>query len=514
MAYTISDLNYYKKKPKQINANLDIDLLLELIDFDASFLQYVKPQTFELIEKAYTRDPSSFRYIDFSKVTIQFLEKAIYDHPNMVKYVYSPSPDIMKIALTRDLNCLVYLEKYLDDKMYEWLLAQNGVILEFIPASKQTEKLVRIALHENPEAYKYSHIKNKEFDMLMVEHNPSTIGEISEYWEELIEPLIRYNPRFIAKFLDRPDILTMEIKKIAIDLDPMVYRILPNPDMEIMKYTAERDYLMMDYMPFSQELVDYIISHNGLALKYIKKKDLRTIQTAVEQNVLALDYVEYPRQFLIDLAFSLDGIALKYINNPTEEQCIDAVTRNPKAIEFVPDEFKTESLQNLALLGGPEMIPYIGVPASEEMILQIIKLEPSYLFTLENPTSLMIQTALGTFGRMIMFFPNWNETRTIDEIATALGQDGSILEFVKNKTKRLAMIAIQSYPLALQWIDFQDKGMIKLALSLDPTALYYVQPELIDEELLNLVLSLDPEYFTRSTGTLTLEEWQKSIGLL
>ncbi len=513
MAYTISDLNYYKKKPKQIHAGLDIDLLLELIDFDASFLQYIKPQSFELIEKAYTKDPSSFRYIDFSKVTIQFLEKAIYDHPNMVKYVYSPSPDIMKIALTRDLNSLQYLEKYLDTTMYEWLLSKNGLVLEFIPAGKQTEKLVRIALHENPNAYKYSHIKTKEFDILMVENDPTKIAEISEYWPELIEQLIKYNPRFISKFLDRPEILTDEIKKIAINQDPMVYRILPNPSMEIMKFTAERDYLMMDYMPFNQELVDYVISNNGLALKYIRKKDLRTIQAAVEQNVLALDYVEYPRQFLIDLAFSLNGIALKYINNPTEEQCIDAVTRNPMAIEFVPDSYKTSQIQNLALLGGPQVIPFIGIPENEEMILKIIKLEPSYLFTIENPSSLMIQTALGTIGRLIMFFPNWNETRTIDEIATALGQDGSIFEFVKNKNKRLATIAIQSYPMALQWIDFQDKGMIKLALSLDPKALYYVDVSLLDEELLDLVLSLDPEFFSRTLGTLTLEEWLQLTGL-
>lgn len=104
----------------------------------------------------------------------------------MVKYVYSPSPDIMKLALSRDINTIQYLEKYLDDKMYEWLLSKNGLILEFIPAAKQTEHLVRIAIYENPHAYKYSHIKNKEFDLHMVENDPTKISEISEYWLELI----------------------------------------------------------------------------------------------------------------------------------------------------------------------------------------------------------------------------------------------------------------------------------------------------------------------------------------
>lgn len=513
MAYTQSDLNYYKKNPSHITADLDMELLVALIDFDAQNIKYVKPQTFELIQAAYNNDPSVFKYIDFSKVTIQFLEQAIYATPVMIQHIYSPSPELMKLALSRDLNTLQYIEKYLDEAMYIWLLEQNGLILEHIPAGKQTEDMIRVAIHENMEAYKYAHIKTKEFDMYIIDQDPKRIDMVSQYWPELIIPLVKYNPRFIVKFFNQPELITQEIKKIAIAQEPMVFRIIPDPDLDLMKYTIDLDFDMMEYMPYNQELVDYAIARNGLALKYVRKKDLRTIKNAIRQNVKALDYVEYHRQFLIDYAFAQDGIALQYVINPTYDQCLDAVKRNAFAVQFVPAELRTKELQLYALMGGVEVLPYLGEPADDEVILQVLRLEPSYIFEVENPTESMYITAFGATGRLIMFFLDWNDKFSDDVIAAALGQDGTIFEFVKYKTKKLALVAIQQYPAALQWVDFQDTEIATAAVELDPKTLFFVDRDVMDSQLLAMAISLDPAYFTRTEGELTWEQWIELAGL-
>ena len=108
MSYTQSELNYYKKNPKQITSDLDKALLKELLDHDVQNMKYIESQTFELIQYAYNKDKSVFKYIDFSKVSIQFLEKAVESSPTLIQYVYSPSPDLIKIALRKDLNILPY----------------------------------------------------------------------------------------------------------------------------------------------------------------------------------------------------------------------------------------------------------------------------------------------------------------------------------------------------------------------------------------------------------------------
>lgn len=514
MAYTEANLNYYKKNPSHITADLDQDLLLELIDFDVKNIEYVKPQNSELIYSAYEKDPSVIKYIDFSQISIQFLEQVIDNTPMMIQHVYLPSNDLMKRALVADLNTLQLLQQYLDEDMYKWLLAQNGLVLEFIPSGKQTEEMVMIAIQENLEAYKYANVKTKATDIYVIEQDPSKISWISNFWPELVLPLVQYNPRFITKFYDQVGVVTKEIIKIALDGEPMLYRTVPEPDFEIMKYTIDLDLDMFEYMPYNHDLITYAIETNGLALKYVKKKDLKTIKQAVSQNVLALDYVEYPRQFLIDFAFKKDGLALKYVTNPPYEQCLDAVRRNPFAIEFVPAEHRTKDLQMYALMGGVKIIPLIGEPADDEVVLQVLRIEPSYIFKITDPTSEMFMTAFKAEGRLMLFYHNWNTKFNFDEMAAALSHDGTIFEDIKNKTRRLALVAIEQYPPAIQWTmgALQNLEIAKLAVSLDPRTIFFVEKDILDSELLNLAISMDPDYFERTSGELTWEQWLEIIG--
>lgn len=515
MSYTEAELSYYKKNPSHITSDLAEDLLLELIDVNASWFEYVKDShTLDLAKKAYEKDPSTFKYINREVLTPDFIETAIKKNPMLIQYVYMPSTDLIKLALIKDLNVLQYLRR-IPEEIYLWLLAQNGLVLEHIQAGEQTEEMVRIALHENIESYKYAHIKGLEFDQYILEQDPSRMDLISDYYPELIEYIIEYNPRFISKFFDRPEIITEAIKRRAITLDSTVYRLLPESmiDMNLMKFAVDIDLDLMQYMPYSQELIDHAIKTNGLALKYVKKKDLRTIKYAVNQNVLALDYVDYPRKFLIDYAFEIDGLALKYIENPTPEQYEDGVRRNGYAIEFVPPEHQTKTIQMYALAGaGAKAIPFIPNPVDDEVVLQMIRLEPGYIFRITEPTEAMYSTAFQTTGQLMLFYPNWENFFSTEVKAVALTQDGTILQKVKNMNKKLVLAALDSFPAAIQWVKYQDLEMAYKAVEADPRTLFFIDKSIMDAGLLAMALELDPDYFTRTEGELTWEQWLEITG--
>jgi len=513
MAYTEANLNYYKKNPTHITADLDNDLLLTLIDYDVENIKYIKPQTAEFIYEAFKLDPSVFKYIDFSKVSIQFLERVVKENPIMIQHIYSPNSTLIKIALTEDVNVLPYIEKYIDASIYEWLLSQNGLLLEFIPSYKQTENMTMIAIQQNIKAYQYAYIKTKATDIYLIHQDSTRIYEITDYWPELIIPIIEYNPRYISKFFNHPELLTEDIIKLALDGDSDIYKILPNPSFEIMKYSIDLDIDLFIYMPFNQQLIEYALLTNGLALKYVKKKDLLTIKNAIDKNVRALDYIPYPRQFLIDYAFELNGIALKYIKNPTYAECLSAIKREPYVIEYIPSEFITKEIQLYALVGGVKNIPFIGIPYDEEVYLQILRMDPSYIFKISNPSTKMYTTAFEAEGILIRFFPNWNTFFSTELIKSALKQDGSIFEHVTNKSKYLATTAIENFPAALQWVKFQDLELANLAVGLDPRTLYFVDKKIMNSVLLNLALSLDPNFFTRIEGELTWEQWIALTGI-
>lgn len=515
MSYTEAQLNYYRKNPSHITSDLEEDLLMALIDIDVSWFEYLKDNhTLAIARKAYQTDPSTFKYINREILTPQFLEEVIDTNPMLIQYVYMPSSGLIKRALLNDLNVLQHLRK-LPTEIYEWLLPQNGLVLEHIQAGEQTEDLVRLAIHENYEAYKYAHIKTLEFDQYVISQDPSRIDLISGYHPELIEAIIEYNPRYISKFFDKPEIITDTIKRRAIELDSQVYRILPESmvDMNLMKYAVTIDLDLMQYMPYSNELIMYAMNVNGLALKYLRKKDLRSIRTAVDNNVLALDYVPHIRQFLIDYAFKVDGYAIKYLENPTQEQMLDAVQRNGFAIEWIPTEYQTKEIQMYALAGaGAKVIPFITDPVDDEVILEVIRLEPAYIFRIDEPTEAMFRTAFSATGQLMLFYPNWESKFHDEVIAVALRQDGTILEKVKDKTKRLVMTALDSFPSALQWVKYQDLEMAHKAVEADPRTLFFVDKAIMDEELLELAVSLDPDYFTRTEGELTWDQWLAIAG--
>lgn len=515
MAYTESEFTYYKKNPEHITADLPADLLNSLIDYDAENIRYIKPQTFDLIKRAYAVSHASFKFFDLSKVSIQFIEKAVSENASLIQHVYYPSTDVMKIALAKDLNVLVYIEKYLDNTMYTWLLSQNGMVLEFIPAGKQTEELVMTAIQENIEAYAYANVKTKATDMYIIQQDPSKVSWISYYWPELMEPIIRYNPRYLTKFFSMPGVVvSKEIIKLALNGSPELYRAIPNPDVDIMKHTISLDVDMFKYMPYNQEVLDYALETNGLVLKYIKKKDLRTIKLAIQQNVSALDYIPYPRQFLVNYAFKQNGCALKYLIDPTYSQCLDAVKRTPKAIEFVPAEHMSKEIQMYALMGGPEIVRLLGQPADDEVANQILIIDPGHIFKINSPTDAMYITAFGVEGRLIMYYDDWNTRFSIDVISAALKSDGTIFEQVVNKSKAYALAAIENFPAALQWTGgFQDLELCYAAIKKDPRTIKFVNKNLINETMLDMVKAAGSELFDHTEGEMTWEEWLQLNGV-
>ena len=508
MSYTEKEFNYYLKRPEKINVTLDEDLLISLINVNASLFSYMKPHTLDMVKKAMTINPSIFQYADRTVFTIKYLEEVINMYPMLIQYVYEPNGDLIKIALKKDLNILQYLKK-IPKSTQEWILSQNGMMLEYIDAAEQTEALVEIAIRENINAYKYAHVKTLALDLIVLEKDPTRVDMISDFHPELIDYVVNYNPKFITKYFNTPEIITDELKRRAISVDPSVYRLIPDPDLDLMKYAALTDLDLLEYMPYSSDLISYVIKHNGLALKYIVKKDLRTIRKAIEQNVLALDYVEYPREFLIDYAFKKNGLAIKYIENPTVEQYEDAVHRNGYAIEFVPPESQTKSIQLSALSGaGAFAIPYITNPVDDDISLEMIRKEPGYIFKIKKPTDRMFKTAFESTGQLILFYDNWEKRFSVEIIEVALTEDGTILEKVKNKTKAMVLAAINSFPACIKWYENQDLEIAKAAVEKDVRALYYVKQSVMDEDLLALALKLNHDFFTRTDGEMTWEQWQ------
>jgi len=510
MAYNEKDYKYYASNPKKISADLDEELLLALVDINSSWLGYMKPYDLDFVKKVIEVDPTTFEFVDRNILTISFLEEIISQYPFLIQYVYEPNEALIKLALSTDLNTIQYFTKLSDD-LKIWVLNQNGMLLKYIPPSEQTETIVEVAIKQNIEAYENAAIKNLYLDKIVLNIDARRVDLISDYHPELIEYIVEYEPKMISKFIDDP-VLTDEILYRTIEKNPQVFRFIKNPSYELIEFATKLDITLLDYLPYDKKLIESLIPTNGLALEYLRKKDLRNIKIAVEQNILALKFIPYPRAFLIDYAFKVDGIALQFIENPTDEQYLDAVQRNGYAIEFVPSDKQTKTIQTSALSSiGTKAIPFITEPYDNDIILEIITQEPGYIFKIDEPTDEQFITSFTLSGQLMLFYDGWEEKFSTEVKVAALTSDGSILEYFKTLTKTYIMAALESFAPALQWVERQDIEMAKAAIETDIRAIFFVDPTIMDEELLNLAYELDPDFFTRTEGELTFEQWTELI---
>jgi len=505
-SYTENELEYYKENPQKINSSLDFNLLIALSAIDAENFSFIVDQTEDLIYAAYEVNNSIFKYINFSKVSIQFLEKVVHKNPNFIQYVYYPSYDIIKIALDSDLNSFQYVIKNANDTLLEYAISKNGLLLEFVPGTQQSENLVKIAINENVDAYEYAQIKTKETDILVVKKDKSKIPLITNYWEELINELIDFNPRLMTFFLDS-DALTIDILKKAIKEEPKLYKALKNPSYEITLYSIIVEPSLLQDIPYNSTLLKDAVKKNGLVLKYIKNADIQTIQIAVNQTPHALEFVKTKKEYFVKYAFERHGLALKYINNHSYDECLYAVKKDYKAIQFVNEANMSKELQLLALDGGFEIISLITKPYDEEVVLKILKIDPSYIFSISNPTEQMFKTIFKIYGRLILFFENWNNVLTTTVIATALSNDGTLLEFVEHKLKLLILVALNQYPLAIKWVKDQDIEMAYLATKTDYRPFFYIDKNVFDDTLRLKVLHYDLAFFERKENSISYEDW-------
>lgn len=301
MAYDIELFKNCLKDRSLINDSLDVELKIALIDFDATLLKLFSDYDSDFVDQVLENDLSAFKYIKREILTPLFLDKWITRSPQLIKHVYEPSKDLMIKAYNADKNVIQYLKK----PPYEIYLAAvkvNGVYLKFVPAVHHTIELVKAAMAENIESYRYSAVKNFEFDAYVLFLDESRIDLLSEYHKELIPIIMKYDPKAAAKYLNDTEVFLEEDLFEFIALHPEYVTGLNNPSLDILKIAAASNFEILDHFKEDIDLIKSMILIDGRSIKFLPKKTLKNMIDAVTTTREAIQFIENPREFLIALA--------------------------------------------------------------------------------------------------------------------------------------------------------------------------------------------------------------------
>ena len=224
------------------------------------------------------------------------------------------------------------------------------------------------------------------------------------------------------------------------------------------------------------------IQKNGILIEHIiYDKNICTeelIEMAVENNGLALQFINPKTEILCKKAFANTPYAIQYIPDPTNEMCEEALKRDkaifPIILKIKPGIDKMSDAGLLIYLEKyPEKINTIKQP-TEEMILIALKHGSWNIFEKMDPRLQTQKVCEEAFNKRSFNFQHIKEEfQTTELCEKAMKASGLNLQYVKNKTLELCLIAIQKFSTAIKYVpeEFLTEEMCISVLSDSPSCL-------------------------------------------
>jgi len=303
----------------------------------------------------------------------------ILNNPLNLEHIKNPTRKICREAAIRNPYCLKMIpSEYKDGEFYKYFIDNSSLskIVNFVP----DEYL--------PDEYKYIKllVKNLEKNIHLV----PLIVITQEFVNKLIE---YYSSRFI-EYVNRAiknmdsletlcsipfqdeDIRNDTVCKLNLIKDLCQNYVFPKKtnivnDTEVINYLETHfnitvecvgnicKYVLMNYLQ-TPELVNYIMTVDGMALEYVNVQTRENIMIAMNQNINAFKYVQYHMQTydIVQDALRKNGLLLEHVLVPhTPEIVALAVSQNGLALKY--SHIITELIAKLAYVQNTESYGYV-----------------------------------------------------------------------------------------------------------------------------------------------------------
>lgn len=284
------------------------------------------------------------------------------------------------------------------------------------------------------------------------------------------------------------------------------------------------------FLPHDDHRINMILMIVSLSefsiAKYLSEDDLTDpdiSKAIVSKFPCDIKHVNQTKELCI-LAVRQNALALEHVNNKTKEVCEEAVMKDPKVIQFVPECEYYKELVELAETfskntsnvsrsynGGiimknnefrsideiirflnndnlidvvkmidrcPEYMKYVDGTRRKDIIMMVLFTSPvimGFPFTKQDLSDPDIAAA------MVCNYPySIRDVRQTEELClSAVRKDGRVLEFVNSKTRSVCLEAIVQCPWALKFVPSTEpfyQSLAELAVRLDPDTIRLVDP--------------------------------------
>ncbi len=214
--------------------------------------------------------------------------------------------------------------------------------LKFIPDQYRTANIIKLAVEADGDTIQYLPAnQRKEYALMAIKSNPFAIQHIDNPSYELQKVAVSKNGMSL---------------KFMRDIKPMIARLAISTTPESFVYAGQcltpEDYItplrvdgmLLRFIPkklITKEMTLAAVEQNGLALQYLVPDmcPLEVCNKAIESDPRAIQWVVNTTKQQQLMAVKTDGLLIRFINCPDSDVKREAVMQNPRAVQYLDDEY-------------------------------------------------------------------------------------------------------------------------------------------------------------------------------
>lgn len=436
------------------------------INLDPFALEFIENQTEDIIFSALRNNAKSFKYAKIQ--TKKMCDELFNINKKFIEYFNEQLPYYCLCAVNEDANnlklirreyqtldiCWIAIKK--NPYMLEYAYVQDKEMCEFV--IKYDNKLMKFARKYNNANINISQnnlnsLKDEELYKILT-NNPALIKQIQNPSNNLIRFVVNINGcylRYIDKNYQDDDIIILAFKRYPAALKFAAYQNKRICDEFILNYSNnqinfDKYWKNLDFEYVSDDNINKFVYYDPDNIKYIpknKQTEELCIYCLTNSYDTTQKYIQIESNNINIIHLQNDGLYLNYINNKTYELCKIAVENNCNAIDYVPDEFKTEELYNILL--------------NTDYVHLVLDKIPKKYITYDLYKKIV--------KRSITILKNIpTEFKTPELLNIALNTSAYAIEYIDNPSLNMYMKAISKAPYILYGIKDKDKFPIDLKI--------------------------------------------------
>lgn len=337
-----------------------IEHVKKFVSSNPRFLEYIRPdcQTPELCRMCIEKDPHALRWAVYQDP--EGTLAAIIKKPQVIQYVKKQTPTMCQVAFTNDITTFPYLkhhtdwmetqaiihdpEKYVefvhtaeqkkalleegdDDIQIESMLQYDGMLLKSM--NDQTIEMVRTAVNNNIEAFKFSKVQDEALCIKVVSENGKMLEYVIDQTVNIVIAAVSNN----GYSLKYAKIQTEDICLIAVKDIPIAIKFVEKQTKKICLKTVSRNGFLLKLCEIRTKAIEQTaVRDDYRAIKFVDEQTEELCMLSVKSHAESIKNIEKPSMEHIKIALKKNGKLIRHIKNQTEDMCQWAVSNDYKAI--------------------------------------------------------------------------------------------------------------------------------------------------------------------------------------